>query len=206
MLESLGAEVVIVPQVAGEPGQVTGPDIAAAARVAETIADVRNGFYVDQFHALEGKLAHETGTAQELLDAAGGLIDGWTACVGTGCTFLGVARALRRNNPRVVCGAVEPAGCQVLAGKAITKAQHLLQGAGYGSVPAMWEPELMSCSIAVSDDQATVWKQRLATEEGLHVGFTAAANACAASKMLSSGGLAPEATVATVLCDTGLKY
>jgi cysteine synthase len=67
MLESLGAEVVIVPQVAGEPGQVTGPDIAAAARVAETIADVRNGFYVDQFHALEGKLAHETGTAQEPL-------------------------------------------------------------------------------------------------------------------------------------------
>jgi hypothetical protein len=38
----------------------------------------RNGFYVDQFHALEGKSAHETGTAQELLDAAGGLIDGWT--------------------------------------------------------------------------------------------------------------------------------
>jgi cysteine synthase len=206
MLESLGAEVVIVPQVAGEPGQVTGPDIAAAARVAEMIAAGRNGFYVDQFHALEGKSAHETGTAQELLDAAGGLIDGWTACVGTGCTFLGVARALRRNNPRVVCGAVEPAGCQVLAGKAITKAKHLLQGAGYGSVPAMWEPELMSCSIAVSDDEATVWKQRLATEEGLHVGFTAAATVCAASKILSSGGLAPEATVATVLCDTGLKY
>src|SRR6516164_5509815 len=38
MLESLGAEVVIVPQVAGEPGQVTGQDIAAAARVAEMIA------------------------------------------------------------------------------------------------------------------------------------------------------------------------
>src|SRR5215469_3357244 len=117
MLESLGAEVVIVPQVAGEPGQVTGPDIAAAARVAKMIAAERNGFYVDQFHALEGKLAHETGTAQELLDAAGGLIDGWTACVGTGCTFLGVARTLRRNNPRVVCGAVEPVGCQVLAGQ-----------------------------------------------------------------------------------------
>jgi hypothetical protein len=28
---------------------------------------------------------------------------------------------LRRNDPRVVCGAVEPAGCQVLAGKAITR-------------------------------------------------------------------------------------
>jgi cysteine synthase len=206
MLEALGAEVILVPQIAGEPGQVAGPDIVAAARIAEKLAAERGGFYVDQFHAPEGKAAHEAGTARELIDAACGGIDGWTACVGTGCTFLGVARALRRDNPSVVCGAVEPAGCEVLAGQAVTKAKHLLQGAGYGSVPPMWEPELMSCSIAVSDEEVTTWKQRLAVEEGLHVGFTAAANVCAATKMLSNGVLAPNATVATILCDTGLKY
>jgi cysteine synthase A len=205
MLEALGAEVILVPQIAGEPGQVTGPDIAAATRIAEQLAVDRGGFYVDQFNAPEGKAAHEAGTAREL-DAACGHIDGWTACVGTGCTFLGVARALRRANPSVMCDAVEPAGCQVLAGQAITKAKHLLQGAGYGSVPPMWEPGLMSHSVAVSDEEATTWKKRLAIEEGLYVGFTAAANVCAAIKMLSSGVLAPNATVATVLCDTGLKY
>jgi cysteine synthase len=206
MLEALGAEVILVPQIAGEPGQVTGSDIAAATRIAEQLAVDRGGFYVDQFNAPEGKAAHETGTARELLDTACGGIDGWTACVGTGCTFLGVARALRRANPSVMCGAVEPAGCQVLAGQAVTKAKHLLQGAGYGSVPPMWEPGLMSHSVAVSDEEATTWKKRLAIEEGLHVGFTAAANVCAAIKMLASGVLAPNATVATVLCDTGLKY
>lgn len=206
MLEALGAEVILVPQIAGEPGQVTGPDIAAAAQIAERIASERGGFYIDQFHAPEGKAAHEACTARELLEATGGGIDGWTACVGTGCTFLGVARTLRRDNPGVICGAVEPAGCQVLAGQAVTKAKHLLQGAGYGSIPQMWEPELMSCSIAVSDEEATKWKLRLAIEEGLYVGFTAAANVCAATKMLSSGVLSPNATVATVLCDTGLKY
>jgi cysteine synthase A len=206
MLEALGAEVILVPQVAGEPGQVTGPDIAAAARIAEQLAAERGGFYVDQFNAPEGKAAHEFGTARELLDAVCGSIDGWTASVGTGCTFIGVARALRRANPSVLCGAVEPAGCQVLTGHAVTKAKHLLQGAGYGSVPPMWEPGLMSHSIAVSDEEAATWKQRLAVEEGLHVGFTAAANVCAATKILSSGVLTPTATVATVLCDTGLKY
>src|SRR6516164_8478680 len=77
MLEALGAEVVLVPQIAGEPGQVTGPDIAAAARVAEKIAADRGGFYVDQFNAPEGKAAHESGTARELLDAVCGSIDGW---------------------------------------------------------------------------------------------------------------------------------
>ena len=35
MLEALGAEVILVPQIAGELGQVTGPDIAAAAQLAE---------------------------------------------------------------------------------------------------------------------------------------------------------------------------
>jgi cysteine synthase A len=64
----------------------------------------------------------------------------------------------------------------------------------------------MTHSIAVSDEEAATWKRRLAIEEGLHVGFTAAANVCAATKMLSSGVLTPTATVATVLCDTGLKY
>jgi hypothetical protein len=43
MLESLGAEVVLVPQVDGTPGQVTGTDIAAAARILNnwprTVAD-----------------------------------------------------------------------------------------------------------------------------------------------------------------------
>ncbi len=206
MLEALGAEVILVPQIAGEPGQVTGPDIKAAARLAETIAGERGGFYVNQFHAREGKAAHEAGTGSELLEAVDGPIDGWTACVGTGCTFLGVARAFRRANPDVVCAAVEPAGCQVLAGQAVLKPKHLLQGAGYGEVPPMWEPELMSQSIAVSDDEAMAWKHKLDIEEGLHVGFTAAANVCAAAKLLSSGQLISNATVATVLCDTGLKY
>jgi cysteine synthase A len=206
MLEGLGAEVILVPQVDGAPGHVTGADIAAAARIAERLAEDRGGFYVDQFNAPEGKAAHEIGTARELLDAAGGCLDGWTACVGTGCTFLGVARGLRARNAGMLCAAVEPAGCQVLAGERVTKSRHVLQGAGYGSIPPMWEPGLMSLSIAVSDDEAVTWKRRLAIEEGLYVGFTAAANVCAAAKMLSSGMLPPDATVATVLCDTGLKY
>ncbi|WP_223203363.1 hypothetical protein [Achromobacter xylosoxidans] len=42
--------------------------------------------------------------------------------------------------------------------------------------------------------------------EGLYVGYSAAANVCAAAKLLRSGRLRPDAAVATVLCDTGLKY
>src|SRR5215831_4621920 len=127
MLESLGAEVVLVPQVDGAPGQVTGNDIAAAARIAEQLAADRGGFYVDQFNANEGLVAHEIGTARELIEVAGSRIDGWVACVGTGSTFVGVARGLRAAYPHVVMAPVEPSGCEVLAGKPITKRKHLLQ-------------------------------------------------------------------------------
>jgi cysteine synthase A len=205
MLEALGAEVVLVPQVDGTPGRVTGADLAAAVAAAEEIAAARNGFYVDQFNAPEAPRAHEE-TGREIRQQAADRVDGFVTCVGTGATFVGVARALKSRNAAIVCAAVEPEGCEPLAGKRVTKPQHLLQGTGYGSVPPLWQPELMDLSIAVSDAEAEAWRQRLAREEGLHVGFSAAANVCAAVRLLNSGRLSRDAVVATILCDTGLKY
>jgi cysteine synthase len=205
-LEGLGAEVVLVPQVDGAPGQVTGLDVQAAARAAEALARERGGFYIDQFHAAEGVAAHEFSTGPEILQQAGGPVAGWVAAVGTGCTFMGVAKALKAANPATFCAAIEPAGCRPLEGENVSKPRHLLQGIGYGSVPPHWDACLMDLSIAVTDDEAEAWRHRLAREEGLYVGYSAAANVCAAVKLLQSRRLASDAIVATVLCDTGLKY
>jgi cysteine synthase A len=204
MLVALGAEVVLVPQVDGDPGRVTGADIAAAAVAARDVAAARGGFFVDQFNAPEGPRAHEETGAEIWQQAA--RVAAFATCVGTGATFVGIARALKARDPAIVCAAVEPAGCEPLAGKPTTKAQHLLQGTGYGAVPPLWEPALMDLAVAVSDADAEAWRRRLATEEGLHVGFSAAANVCAAARLLASGRLRADAVVATVLCDTGLKY
>ena len=101
MLEGLGAEVVLVAQVDGNPGQVTGRDVEAAAEAARQLARKRDGFYVDQFHAAEGIPAHEI-TGSEILEQFGGPVDGWVAAVGTGCTFMGVAKALKAANPATI--------------------------------------------------------------------------------------------------------
>jgi cysteine synthase len=206
MLEALGAEVVLVAQVDGAPGRVTGTDLAAAVVAAEQLAAARAGFYVDQFNAPEAPRAHEETTGPEIWQQAAERVDGFVTCVGTGATFVGVARALKSRSAAIVCAAVEPEGCEPLAGKRVTKPRHLLQGTGYGSVPPLWQPELMDLSIAVSDAEAETWRKRLAREEGLHVGFSAAANVCAAVRLLDSGRLSRDAVVATILCDTGLKY
>ncbi|MBT9386282.1 cysteine synthase family protein [Pseudooceanicola sp. CBS1P-1] len=205
MMEALGARVVLVPQVDGAPGQVTGADVAAAAEAARRLARDTGGFYVDQFNATEGITAHER-TGAEILEQAGGPVAGWVAAVGTGSTFLGVARALKRADPTTLCAPVEPRGSEPLAGHAIVKPRHVLQGTGYGLVPPHWQPGLMDLGLAVTDEEVAEMHRALAVREGLYVGYTAAANVCAAITLLRSGRLAEDVIVATVLCDTGLKY
>lgn len=195
-----------MPQVDGTPGQVTGADVAAAADVAAQIARDEGGYYVDQFNAYEGIVAHETTTGPEILQQFGAPVDGWVAAVGTGCTFIGVARALKAANPATLCAAVEPEGSEPLAGKKVEKPRHIVQGTGYGLIPRHWDAGLMDLSLTVTDAEVEYWHRQLAAMEGLYVGYSAAANVCAAAKLLGSGRLKVDATVATVLCDTGLKY
>ncbi|MBK4216095.1 cysteine synthase family protein [Paracoccus caeni] len=206
MMEGLGAKVVLVPQVDGAPGQVTGADVTAAADEAARIGREEAAFYVDQFNAVEGILAHETSTGPEILEQYGGRVDGWVAAVGTGCTFIGVARALKAANPATLCVAVEPEGSEPLAGRPVTKPRHIVQGTSYGAIPPHWDAGLMDFSLTVTDEEVEHWHRQLAIREGLYVGYSAAANVCAAAKLLASGRLGGNATVATVLCDTGLKY
>lgn len=206
MLEGLGAEVVLVPQVDGVPGQVTGADVAAAADVARDLASASGAFYVDQFNAPQASAAHRATTGAEIWDQAGGRIDAWVAAVGTGASFMGVARALKEKAPSVLCSVVEPASSRPIAGHVVSDPRHMLQGTGYGSVPPLWDPSLMDLALAVTDADAELWRARLACEEGLYVGYSAAANVCASAALLNSGRLPEGAVVATLLCDTGLKY
>ncbi|MEW5978714.1 MAG: cysteine synthase family protein [Acidobacteriota bacterium] len=206
MLEALGAEVVLVPQVDGAPGQVTGPDISAAVDRAKALAGDKGAFYVDQFNRIGSVLAHEQGTGPEIWEALQGKVDAFVAAVGSGGTFVGSARFLKQGRSKVLCAVVEPAGCEVLAGNPVTKARHLLQGIGYGSVPPHWDASLADRYLAVSDSEAQQYRQLLAETEGLYVGYSAAANVCAAVRLLNEGAVGQDGQVVTVLCDTGLKY
>ncbi|HET6910043.1 MAG TPA: cysteine synthase family protein, partial [Mycobacteriales bacterium] len=203
MMRAVGAEVVLVDQVDGTPGRVTGTDIAAAEKHARDDAGARGAWYVDQFRNPGSVAAHQNGTAAEIWEQTGGEVDAFVACVGTGGTLIGVARGLKARKPSVAAIAVEPAGAAVLAGHAVTQAQHLLQGAGYGSVPPHWDPKLVDGFLQVNDDEASQCRKWLARRCGLHVGFTAGANVHAAISWLRDNG---PATVVTVLCDGGWKY
>jgi cysteine synthase A len=206
MMETLGAEVVLVPQVEGTPGRVTGADIEAAIDRAMVLADERGAFYVDQFNNPSCVAAHEDGTGPEIWEAAGGDIDAFVACVGTGGTFIGVSRFLKKQNPDIYCAPVEPSGAAVLAGEEVVNPKHLLQGTGYSLEPPLWDAELVDGCLAISDEEAESYRELLAKKEGLYVGYSAAANVCGALKLIDSGKAGDAPRVATILCDSGSKY
>lgn len=205
-MEALGAEVVLVDQVDGSPGRVTGSDLQAAVERARAIVGERGAFYSNQFHNESGRRAHETTTGPETWQQSGGAIDAFVCVVGTGASLVGVAGYLRTKSRRIRIYAVEPAMSRPLAGQPVERPQHLLQGSGYGAVPPLCHGFTADGYLAVSDDEALAYQRDLGRLEGLFVGPSSAANVCAAVTLARSGELGPQPTIATLLCDTGLKY
>ncbi|MBN2323253.1 MAG: cysteine synthase family protein [Spirochaetes bacterium] len=206
MLEALGAGVVLVSQVDGTPGRVTGKDIEAAIEKAVALAEEKDGFYVDQFNNLSSINAHYRGTGPEIWNDLDGDISAFVAAAGSGGTFVGTSKYLKERNSSIFCATVEPAGARVLAGYPITDPKHVIQGIGYGIQLPHWEPELVDEYLSVTNEEAVRYRELLAHKEGLFVGFSAAANVCAAVKLVECGKIGAHPKVVTVLCDTGLKY
>ena len=206
MMTALGAEVVLVDQRPGaQSGHVTGEDLELVEEAAQRITVGRDAFRADQFR-LEGNAnAHEHGTGRELWEQAAGQIDIFCEFVGTGGTFAGVARYLKKQNPEVRCFVVEPEGAAALAGKEIAKPDHRIQGGGYGMETLSGvDVDLVLGMIEISDEQAIETTRRLARSEGIFAGFSAGACVAAAEQLLRDEF--PGASVAVVLADSGMKY
>lgn len=193
ILKAYGAEVVLTPAVEG---------MAAAVRKAEKLREKTPGAWMPrQFENPENPSAHARSTAQEILEQTGGDLVALVAGVGTGGTITGVGRVLReRLGSRVQIVAVEPAASAVLSGK--PPGLHGIQGLGAGFVPRILDRPLLDRVVTVSDVAAERMVARLAREEGLLVGPSAAANVVAACEVAA----VQKGRVVTVLCDSGERY
>jgi cysteine synthase A len=205
ILKALGANVILVPQVSGEPGKVTGQDIARAEDVAKETAIRTDAFYVDQFNNPSSVKAHYSTTGPEILAELGNRLNAFIAIVGTGGTFIGTAGYLKSKSKSVKCFAVEPRDAAFIKTGTVKNSKHIIQGTGYGIIPPLWDNSIAEDIITVSDDEASRTKEMLGKIEGLFVGFSAGANVAAAMKYLEQLN-EENSCVATILCDTGFKY
>jgi cysteine synthase A len=203
ILKALGAEVILTGQVDGQPGMVTGKDIAFASAFAQNLALEKSGFYVDQFNNPSGMKAHFETTGPEIwadLPEA----DAFVASVGTGGTFLGISRFLKSQKRELKCIAVEPENAAILKRGIVANPKHIIQGIGYGLVPPHWDEDLVDDIVCVSDKEVKEMTQRLSHELGLFVGYSSGANVAASLEYAARNSEIKN--MVTILCDTGYKY
>ncbi|MBM3401892.1 MAG: cysteine synthase family protein [Bacteroidetes bacterium] len=203
ILNAFGAEIILTKQVDGSPGMVTGGDINYAVEVAKDISHSRNAFHADQFNNPSCVKAHFNHTGPEILrdlpDA-----DVFIASVGSGGTFVGTSKYLKSVNSGIKCIAVEPEKAAILKTGKVDDPKHIIQGTAYGLIPPHWDEKLVHDFITVCDEEVREMKKRLSSDQGLYVGYSAAANVIASEKYLNAQEKSLK--IVTILCDSGYKY
>ena len=205
MMRALGAEVVLVDQMPDSiEGQVSGEDLALVEKKAREITLERDAFRADQFNLDSCAHAHEQHTAEEMWEQTGGQIDVFLDFLGSGSTFAGCAKALKRHKPSIRCYVVEPATAAVYAHLEVTNSSHKIQGGGYSMELPLLDKTLIDGYVQVTNEEAMDTARKLASLEGIFAGFSSGANVCAALKLLD--GAEKKANIALTLNDSGLKY
>ena len=205
LLAAYGAEIELVPQAAGgSAGKVSGEDLALVEERTRQLVHELGAWRPDQFNNPSNPRAHELGTGPELWRQADEVLDAFVTIIGTGGTFVGVARALKARSPSIRCLAVEPASAQALAGLPIWDPAHKLQGAGYAMIPPLWESALCDGTMPIDDAEAVRVARDLARREGILAGFSTGANVAAALRL--AGQVPTGIRIGTIACDSGARY
>lgn len=214
LMRFLGAKVVLTPAAGRGFGMV---------EKAQELAKTHGWFLTRQFENEANPDMHERTTAREIVDdfKDSGL-DYWVTGFGTGGTFNGVSRVLRREMPNTKIVLCEPADAPMVS-------SHTPQERNADGTPAKpnaafkphpmqgWSPDFIpkitaeavdrgaaSEVITIAGPEAMKYAKDLAQKEGIFVGITAGATFAGALKVAEKA--APGSTILAMLPDTGERY
>lgn len=203
LLVAYGAKLVLTEGAKGMSGAIAK---------AEEIAASDPGKYVllQQFKNAANPAIHEKTTGPEIWDATEGKVDILISGVGTGGTITGVSRYIKNTQGKaIVSVAVEPAASPVLsqkrAGIELKPAPHKIQGIGAGFVPEVLDLSLVDDIEQVTNEEAILYAQRLAKEEGILSGISCGAAVAVAVRYAKRPENAGK-TIVVVLPDSGERY
>ena len=167
VLKAYGAKVYLTPREKGMTGA-----IEKAKELAETL---ESAYIPMQFENPANPDAHRGTTAVEIYEAFEGKLDAMVLTAGTGGTVTGTGEELLKRIPNLKIYVVEPAGSPVLAGG--RPGPHKIPGTGPGFVPSILNRNAFHEILHIKDADAQEMARRLAAQEGILVGASAAASA-----------------------------
>lgn len=189
IIRCYGAEIIST-----DPGE--GSD--GALRKARTLAaaEPEKYFYADQYSNPANWRAHYCCTAEEIWRQTKGRITHFVAMLGTSGTFVGTSRRLKELNPDIRCFSLQP-----------DSPFHGIEGAKHmpsSIVPQIYDTTLADDNLFISTEDSYAMMKRLAREEGVLTGISAAA------AMVGSLRVAEEAehdsVVVTIFPDGADRY
>lgn len=197
-MAALDAQLTIVPSEAGGMNEALTREMIEKAR---DIQERTGAFWTDQLNNAD-QLAAYRAMGEEIWHQAQGQVDAYVQSVGTAASLRGTAEALKEHDPEMRVVAVEPSESAVLSGG--PTGVHKIEGVGAGFVVPLWEPGIVDNIQMVSTEEAMAMARELARLEGIFAGTSTGANLVVALRIAQD--LGPEATVVTLMCDTGMKY
>lgn len=190
--QAFGTELIFSDPMEGSDG---------AIRMCQQIVDEHPGkyFHSDQYKNPSNPRAHYLGTGREILEQVGDEITHFVTGLGTSGTCMGTTRRLHEyaheHARKIVCVAAHPA-----------EALHGLEGLKHmdsSIIPQIYDKSLPDEHMAVQTEHGWDMADRLAHEEGLHVGHSTGANVYAAIEIAKRIG---KGCVVTIACDRGDRY
>ena len=184
-MKAFGAELVLTPKSGG---------MEYARDLAESMQKQGKGRVLDQFANADNPRSHYDTTGPELWEQTGGRITHFVSAMGTTGTITGVSRYLKEKNPNVlVVGAQPQEGSRIPGIRKWPEAY----------MPAIYDARAVDELVLVSQDDAEEMCRRLAREEGIFAGISAA-GACWVAQQIAARE--HDATIVFVVCDRGDRY
>jgi S-sulfo-L-cysteine synthase (O-acetyl-L-serine-dependent) len=184
-MKAFGAELVLTPKSGG---------MEYARDLAENMQREGKGRVLDQFANPDNPRIHYETTGPELWEQTGGRITHFVSAMGTTGTITGVSRYLKERS-----SAIRIVGAQPSEGSRIPGIRKWPQE----YLPKIYDPSAVDETVSVSQEDAEDMCRRLAREEGIFGGISAA-GACWVAQRISEQ--VENATIVFVVCDRGDRY
>jgi cysteine synthase B len=184
-MKAFGAELVLTPKSGG---------MEYARDLAEQMAQQGKGRVLDQFANLDNPRTHYETTGPELWEQTGGRITHFVSAMGTTGTITGVSRYLKERNPAVQIIGAQPSEGSRIPGIRKWPTEYL---------PKIYDARHVDELVLVSQEDAEEMCRRLAREEGIFAGVSAA-GACWVAHQLAQK--VEKATIVFIVCDRGDRY